>query len=123
MYLMLFYDLKSAQFGVFYRRMPSLEELNEMNVSSAVAGFLFLTAAIFVGLILRKSVFPDAAHFDPKVITSYVIWGIYGVIIYGRKRGGWSGKHLSYLSLSGFVFILSSLIALNLFIQTFHRFG
>ncbi len=122
MYLLLFYDIKSAQFGIVYRRLPSLEELNEMSTRAAMLGFLFLTLTIFLGITWWKGLFPEAYHFDPKVVTAYLVWIIYGLVIYGKKFGGWTGKRLAYLSLSGFVIIIFSIIAVNLFIDTFHRF-
>ncbi|RMI14382.1 MAG: hypothetical protein D6681_05265 [Calditrichaeota bacterium] len=123
MYLLLFYELKSARFGVIYRRLPSLDELSEMNTRAAMIGFLFLTVAIFVGIKWWKHIAPEAGHFDPIVIAAYAVWFIYGLMVYGKKIGGWTGKLLAYLSLWGFVMILISVIVVNLFIATFHRFG
>ena len=123
MYLMLFYKIKNAQFDIIYGRMPSLEELNEMNFRAAGIGFLFLTLAIALGIIWRKAIEPGAFHFDIKVIAAYSIWIIYGLVIYGKKIGHWAGKRLAYLSLSGFFVILFSMIIVTLFLNTFHRFG
>lgn len=123
MYLLLFYELKSAQFGVIYRKMPSLEELSEMNIRAAMIGFFFLTITIFLGMMWRKSAFPDVAHFDPKVIATYIIWTLYGVMILGKKFGSWTGKWLAYISLGGFVIIIFSVVVVNAFLTSFHQFG
>lgn len=123
MYLMLFYDLKSAQFGVVYRKMPSLEELSEMNTRAAILGFLFLTVTIFLGITWRKQTFPGAAHFDPQVIAAYTIWVIYGLVLYGKKIGSWTGKWLAYISIGGFVVIILSLMIIRMAAASFHHFG
>ncbi len=123
MYLMLYKNLKRAEFGIFYRNMPSLEELSDMNTRSATLGFWCLTATIFAGMYWRKSAFPEAAHFDPIVISSYVIWLIYGAMVLGKRVGKWTAKSLAYLSISGFVVILLSMAMVNWIINSFHRFG
>lgn len=123
MYLMLFYDLKSAQFGVIYRRMSSLEELSEMNIRAAVAGFLLLTVTIFLGIMWRNHAYPEAHHFDPEVIAAYVVWSIYAAVIYGKKIGGWAGKWLAYVSLAGFVVIIISIVIVRAVATSFHQFG
>lgn len=122
MYLLLFYKIKNAQFGIIYGRLPSLEELSEMNIRAVILGFLGLSAAIFLGIMWRKTAYPDSPHFDPKVIISYLVWVIYGLVIYGNKIRKWAGKQLAYLSVSGFLLILFSMIVVNLFLETFHRF-
>ncbi len=123
MYLLLFYELKSAQFGVIYRKMPSLEELSELNIRAATIGFFFLSITIVLGILWRKSAFPGAAHFDPQVIGTYLVWVIYGLVIFGKKIAGWTGKWLAYMSLGGFVIIIVSMIVVNWVVKSFHQFG
>lgn len=123
MYLMLFYDLKSAQFSVIYRKMPSLEELLEMSMRSAFIGFIFFTITIFLGMMWRKYEFPELSHFDPKVITSYGIWLIFGTVLYGKKIGSWTGKWLAYASIGGFLFIILSMVFIKMIVDSFHQFG
>ncbi len=123
MYLLLFRQVKHAEFGLFYGRLPSLDELEDMIGRTAIIGFVFLTAAIFIGLTLRKSEFPGMPHFDPKVITAYLVWVIYSLVIFGKHVGKWPGKQLAWLSLIGFLLILFSMFVVNLFLDTFHQFG
>lgn len=123
MYLLLFHDLKSAQFGVIYSKMPSLEELSEMNVRAAIIGFLFLTLTIFFGIIWRNRVLPEVKHFDPQVIGAYLVWMIYGLMIYGKKIGQWTGKGLAYVSIGGFMVIILSVIVVKMITRSFHQFG
>ncbi len=123
MYLLLFYNIKNAQFGTIYSRLPSLEELSEMNTKAATLGFLLLSVAIFLGILYWKQVQPGASHFDPKVTTTYVTWMIYGILIFGKKIGHWTGKSLAYLSMIGFLVILLSVVLVNLFATSFHQFA
>ncbi len=123
MYLALYYKLKTANFGIIYYNMPSLEELGDMNFRAATFGFICITATIFAGMIWRKNAFPDIAHFDPIVVSTYLIWTIYGIMLIGKKFGHWKSISVAYLSIYGFVVILLSVTIVNLFLSTFHRFG
>ena len=123
MYLLLFYRIKHARFGLIYGRLPSLEVLNAMNGRAATLGFIFLTLAIFLGLIWRRAEFPAEPHFDPKVISAYLTWVVYAVHIFGNTIGHWAGKRLAYISLAGVAVILFSMLVVNFAFPTFHRFG
>ncbi|RMG67947.1 MAG: hypothetical protein D6715_03535 [Calditrichaeota bacterium] len=122
MYLLLFYDIKSSRFGVIYSRLPSLEVLNEMNYRAAVLGFVFLTFAIVLGAVWSNVLYSSLINLDPKVLIASLTWVIYGVEILGKRFLGWAGKRLAYLSLSGFVVILFSMLAVNLMLTSFHQF-
>ncbi len=122
-YLILYYSLKKARFGLVYQISFSLEELSRFSYLAGVIGFVMLSVTIVTGIIWRKEAFPDLAHFDPQVVVSYLIWTIYGIFIYGKYRRSWSAKKLSYLSVGGAGAILSSLIIVNYILQSFHRFG
>ncbi len=122
MYLLLTHDIKSSRFGVIYSRLPSLEILNEMNLKAATIGFFFLTIAIVLGEIWTKKLYGTLLHFDYKILIAIITWFIYGLEIFGKKFFGWSGKRLAILSLSGFAIIIFSMIAVNTFLSSFHRF-
>ncbi len=122
MYLLLFYDIKSSRFSIIYGRLPSLEILNEMNFKAASLGFAFLTVAILLGGIWSYRIYQQTVHFDAKILIAVLTWLIYAIEIYGRKIRGWAGRRLAYLSLSGFVIIIFSLVAVNLFLTSFHEF-
>ncbi|RMF61208.1 MAG: cytochrome C biogenesis protein [Calditrichaeota bacterium] len=123
MYLLLFHELKKAQFGVIYQKMPSLEALIDLSYRTAVIGFFFLTITIFLGIMWRKNAFPDTAHMDPKVIATYSVWVLYGILIIGKKFARWTNKWLAYLSIVGLVVIILSMIIVNLLVKSFHQFG
>jgi ABC-type transport system involved in cytochrome c biogenesis permease subunit len=122
MYLLLFYDIKSSRFGVIYNRLPSLEVLAGLNYNSAAVGFSFLTIAIVMGSIWSNKVFGKFIAADPKILVAYLTWIIYGLELFGGKFLSWSSKRLAYLSLSGFAIILFSMVAVNLFLTSFHEF-
>ncbi len=122
MYLLLFHDIKSSRFGVIYSRLPSLEVLSEMNIKAAILGFSFLTVAILLGGVWSYMLFHKLFNPDPKIIIALITWLVYGLVILGSKRLGWTGKRVAFLSLMGFGIILFSMVAMNLFLNSFHVF-
>ncbi len=122
MYLLLFYEIKGSKFGVLYDRLPSLEILSGLNYNSAIVGFVFLTIAILFGGFWSAHVFGKFVPADPKIVIAYLTWIIYGLELFGGRFLQWSNKRLAYLSLSGFAIILFSMLAVNLFLTSFHDF-
>ncbi len=122
MYLMLFHEIKQSHFGIVYRRLPSLEELSEMNIRAAKIGLFFLTIAILLGLGMSGQVYQDFSPLDAKAIITYIAWGLYALVVYGKARARWPGRTMAWLSLSGLVVILFSMLVVNLFISNFHEF-
>ncbi len=122
MYLMLFHEIKQSHFGIVYRRLPSLEELSEMNTRAAKIGLFFLTLAILLGLGMSGKVYQSFSPLDAKAMITYLAWGIYAMVVYGKTKGQWPGRTMALLSLSGLVVILFSMIVVNLFISNFHEF-
>ncbi len=122
MYLLLFYQIRSAHYGLFYRRLPSLEQLGDLNYRALALGFVLLTVLIFQGVIWRKSLFPEDGHFDPQVVFAYGVWLLYGATLIGKRVMRWSGKWLAICTLSGFLLIVVSLITVNYLVDSFHRF-
>lgn len=122
MYLLLFYQIRSARYGLFYRRLPTLEQLELLNSRALTLGFLLLTFLIFQGVIWRKSLFPEDGHFDPQVVFAYAIWVLYGVTLLVKRFAALSGKWLAICTISGFLLILTSLVTVNFILSSFHRF-
>lgn len=122
LYLLLYHDLKSNRFGLVYRRLPSLDLLATMSLRAAVLGLLFLTFTIGLGALwgyLERAHFP---HFyrDPKIIMTVIVWAVYAVGALLHYGMGWTGKRTIYFSLFGFALIILSVMAVRLWLPSFH---
>lgn len=122
MYLLLFHDIKSSKFSVIYNRLPSLEVLAGLNYNSAAIGFSFLSVAIIFGSVWSNKVFGEFFSRDPKILVAYLTWVIYGLELLGGNILRWSRRRLAFLSLTGFTIIIFSIVAVNLFLSSFHAF-
>lgn len=122
LYLKLFNQVKSQKYGLFFNRLPNLEILEYLTVTSAIVGFVMLTFAIVIGIIWLPQAFTDPHYFDPKLIATFLVWIIYALGLLGKLIFKWSGRKIVYLSISGFLIILFSMTILNLLFTGFHKF-
>jgi HemX protein len=121
LFLLLYRDIKANRFTLFFRRMPPLEVLGQMNIRAAGGGLLFLTFAIAMGVgWLRRS---GAGTFtDPKIWLTIGVWGIFAFAVLAYHRFGWRGPRAIYMCLVGFTTLLLSRVAVDLFFHSFHSF-
>jgi ABC-type transport system involved in cytochrome c biogenesis permease subunit len=122
LYVMLYHDLKSRQFGVVYERLPSLEVLAQMNYRATLVGFWLLTLAIAVGIMWSFQAFGSVAWGDPKMWTTVAIWLAYAVYLIARHVAHWSRLRLVYVSLVGFGLVAISMLVVNALVRSFHSF-
>lgn len=122
LYLMLHEDIKSSNFGMIYEKLPSLEQLDDMNYRAAAAGTAVLAVAILIGFIWAWIAFGSLPLGDIKVLVTVGTCAVYSVIILMKLRFGWGGERIALLSAFGFLAVLVSLLFLNVFSQTFHSF-
>ncbi len=123
LYLQMYRAIKKNKFGLFFNRLPSLEILEKLNYYSLIIGFALLTVAITIGIIWLPDAFPDFSYSDPKLITTGIIWLIYGSGLVYKIFSDWYGKKLIILSLIGFAAAMFSLILSNILQNSFHIFN
>lgn len=122
MYVLLYHDIKSNKFSIIYERLSSLETLSGMIFKTSVLGILFLSLAVIFGHVYLKMKFDTLFKFDLKIFSVYVTWLVYFFIILGRKKLNWPPRAMAYLSIGGLIFIIFSILIVNLFLPTFHKF-
>ena len=123
LFFMLYKNLKHNKFGLIFNRLPSLETLEKLSFFSAMIGFSLLTIAIIIGSIWLPLAFPEFSYFDPKLISTGIIWIVYGAGLLTKLLGKWYGKKVIIFSLVGFALMLLSLLLSNLLSNSFHSFS
>ncbi len=121
LFLLLYHELKSRRFSLVYDRLPPLETLAQMNIGALTVGFVFLSAAILFGAVWVFRVH-DASLGDPKVLLTLVAWAVFGFGIVAHFLLGWRGPRVIYMSVAGFLLLVSSSVAVNLLGSSFHVF-
>lgn len=102
--------------------LPPLDTLERIAHSTLEFGFPCMTVGLVIGSVLGQETALGAAYFqDPKVIASFISWGIYVLLLLVRRSAGLRGRKAAYLS--GSVLLVMMVVwATNLFSHV-HRYG
>jgi ABC-type transport system involved in cytochrome c biogenesis permease subunit len=122
MYLLLFYEIKGPKLGYFYDRLPSLAYLEKLNYRALLIGFIFNTIGIILGSVTGKTAWGTYWAWDPKLIAVLIAWLIYAFAITGKLYFNWKGNRLAYISLSGFSWIIFSMLIITNYFSKVHSF-
>ena len=97
------YRLRHRQPGGFLRGIPPLTAMESLLFQMIGAGFILLSITLVSGLFFLEDLF--AQHLVHKATLSFIAWGVFGVLLWGRWRFGWRGRTAIRWTLSGFVFL------------------
>ncbi|MBS1127086.1 MAG: ResC/HemX-like cytochrome c [Nitrospirae bacterium] len=122
MYLIQEHYVKSKHIGGLFRKLPSLQTLDEINYRLITIGFPFLTLAIITGALWAESAWGSYWRWDPKEVWSLITWFIYASVLHVRLTVGWRGKRAAILSIIGFCAVLFTFFGVNLLLKGLHRF-
>lgn len=122
LFVILYKEIKLNNFGIIFNRLPSLELLEKLSFYSVVIGFIMLSFAMTVGIIWLPSAFSDFTYLDPKLISTSIVWLIFGTGILGKLVGNWYGKKVIKFFLIGYVFTILSMFLANVIFPSFHSF-
>jgi len=122
MYLIQEHYVKSKHIGGLFRRLPSLQILDEINYRLITIGFPFLTLAIITGALWAESAWGSYWRWDPKEVWSLITWFIYALVLHVRLTVGWRGKRAAILSILGFCVVLFTFFGVNLLLKGLHSF-
>ncbi|MDQ5908958.1 MAG: Cytochrome biosis protein [Pseudomonadota bacterium] len=98
------YRLRHRQPGGFLRGIPPLTAMEALLFQMISAGFVLLTLTLISGLFFLDNLF--AQHLAHKALLSFIAWGVFGVLLWGRWQFGWRGRTAIRWTLSGFTFLL-----------------
>jgi len=121
MYLIQEHYIKRKRFSFFYKRLPSLATLDNINHYSLVYGFPFLTAGIITGAIYAQFAFGKYWQWDPKEVWSLITWLLYAVLIHERLAVGWKGRKAAVMSIVCFLILGLSFLGTSLWIGGYHN--
>lgn len=122
MYLLLVREIDSRRPGYIFRRIPPLEILDEMSYKSVMLGFLLLTLGIGTGAVWADQAWGRFWSWDPKQVSSLVVWLVYAAYLHARLQRGWEGKRVAIFSTLGFATLIFTFVFVDLLFNTIHRF-
>jgi len=122
MYLLQEHYLKTKRLGALYRRLPSLETLDDINYRCLTIGFPLLTVAIVSGAIWAETAWGSYWSWDPKETWSLITWLVYAALLHGRLTTGWRGRRAAVLAILGFCVLLFTFLGVNLLMSGLHSY-
>ncbi len=109
----------------FLTWLPPLATMDQIAQSTLMLGFFCMTAGLFAGSLIAQEDVGIRYFADPKVVLSFVMWGLYVVILFIRRNTGLRGRRAAWLS-SGVFALMLCVLAANLLgsvHNSAHRFG
>lgn len=113
MYLVLERQIKQKQTGRFYRRLPSLELLEEANRRFVMLGLLLYSLGIVFGLLWSRVALGYWVGKDLKVFFAFVTWLLYGSLFWRRQLGHSYGRGVMILSVFYFFWVIGTFIGIQ----------
>ncbi len=120
LYLVQERTLKLKQSTSLMSRLPALQVIDDIGYKSLLLGFPFMTFGLIAGSVVAQAKFGATWFFDPKVILSLLMWGVYMLLLYTRWTSGWRGRRAAYLATVAFIVAVGAWAA-NYF-SAVHRF-
>lgn len=113
--------LKNKRSPGFLDWLPSLETMDQIAQATLILGFCGMTIGLFAGSLIAQESYGAAYFADPKIWLSFLMWGLYVVMLFVRRSTGLRGLRAAYLSSLVFLAMIT-VWAANVF-SSVHRFG
>jgi len=120
LYMLQEHTIKSKHHGFFYRRLPSLELLDQTGYACIVVGFAMLSLGLISGFVYAKSVWGKFWTWDPKEVWSGITWLIYAALVHQRLTVGWRGRRAAGMAIIGFLVVLFTFFGVNFLMGGHH---
>ena len=109
----------------FLTWLPPLATMDQIAQTTLVLGFCCMTTGLFAGSVIAQERVGIGYFADPKILLSFVMWGLYVAILFIRRSTGLRGRRAVWLASSVFVVIICVWAAnlLGSVHSASHRFG
>ncbi len=121
LYLLQERGIKAKSPGFFFKRLPSLDLLDNAGSGFLNTGFVLLTAGLITGFIYAKLIWGRFWSWDLKELFSVATWLVYAAILHFRFHSGWRGQKSAIMTIVGFLIIIFTFLGVNLFLGGHHQ--
>jgi cytochrome c-type biogenesis protein CcsB len=122
MYLLQEKEVKKKRMGAIFKRLPSLDVLDDINYRCLTVGFPLLTLGIITGSIWAEYAWGSYWSWDPKETWSLITWLLYAALLHGRLTVGWRGRKAAILAIIGFCAVVFTFLGVNLLLPGLHSY-
>ena len=103
--------------------LPSSDVLDRLAYRMLAFAFPIWTFGIITGAIWAESAWGRYWGWDPKETWSFITWVIFAGYLHARATSGWKGRRAAVIALVGFVSLLVTYYAVNLWIVGLHSYA
>jgi len=121
LYLLQEKGIKAKNPGFFFKRLPSLDLLDNVGYTCLTTGFALLTIGLITGFIYAKAIWGRFWGWDPKEIFSVGTWVIYAALLHLRLYSGWRGRKSAIMTIVGFLIIIFTFLGVNILLGGHHQ--
>jgi cytochrome c-type biogenesis protein CcsB len=111
-YLLQEKQLKAKRKGNLFRRLPSLETLDNLNYRFVSWGFGLFTIGLITGSLLARETWGELWSWEPVQVWSLITWLLYAILLHARTVG-WRGRKAAALTIVSFVVLVVSFVSVN----------
>ena len=115
-------QLKGKTGSSFFRRLPSLETLDNLNYRILSWGFTLLTLGILSGAVWAEYAWGHFWIWEPRPVLSLLTWVLYALLLHYRTAG-WRGRRAAALTIVCFVVLVGSFLSVKLLFPGRHGGG
>ncbi|MGZ4152144.1 MAG: c-type cytochrome biogenesis protein CcsB [Actinomycetota bacterium] len=102
--------------------LPSAEVLDRIAYRTIAFAFPIWTFAVIAGAIWAEQAWGRYWGWDPKETWSFITWVIFAGYLHARATSGWKGRRAAVIAMVGFVSLLITYYAVNLWIVGLHSY-
>jgi cytochrome c-type biogenesis protein CcsB len=104
-------------------RLPSLETLDRLTFRAILLGFPIWTFGTMAGAIWGEHAWGRWWGWDPKETWAAITWIVYAIYLHAHGLRAWRGRRTALIATAGFVSIMITLYAVNLWIVGLHSYA
>jgi cytochrome c-type biogenesis protein CcsB len=121
LYLLQENAIKNKSPGFFFKRLPSLDMLDNTGYVCIVVGFTMVTFGLITGFVYARSVWGKFWSWDPKEVWSGITWLFYAALLHERLTAGWRGRKAAIFAIIGFCVVLFTFLGVNFLMKGHHE--
>jgi ABC-type uncharacterized transport system permease subunit len=114
--------LRMRKLGDMVWRLPPLELLERMSLTSVLLGLISITVGTALGYWAVDRLPGQPTFFDPKYVITIVVLVLYVAYFRLARTTAWRGARASMLCVFNFVLVVLSFTVVNLFFSQHHRY-
>lgn len=100
------------------------EDLDEIGYRAIALGFpIFTLGALIFAMIWAHIAWGRFWDWDPKETWALITWLFYSAYLHLRLSKGWQGSKSAWLAVLGFVFVMFTLVGVNLILASIHAYA